>query len=849
MNPLYHLRLRSRWALGLLLAFLLGSPSLRAQTQIDPSFGPMNIYQPAFVLQALQMAGGERFILSPTLLRAEGVSAMRLVRYSAAGVLDATFTANTAGYTWTPRRLADGGAGRVLVTLNGPATLDGQPYAGLVRLLPSGLVDGTFAPQPASFGGISGLVVQPDGKVVLVGAFSTYGAQPAGRLLRLNADGTLDQTFLTNTAGGLDALGGFPPTMARQPLDGKLLVGGSFRTAAGQPRSALARFNADGTLDAAFAPTTTATALVGALAVQPDGKLLVSTFNAMYLVPGVSKGLVRLTEAGVYDNTFVTPISFHDALPILLAGGATLLVQSDGKVLIAVFGGTLTSGYITRLTPSGATDPTWNVPITGANSDQVYSLQLLPGGQVLFGGMPQLLTPPSGVPSGVGQLTGTGAIDPAFPLPTLQAPGAVRALALQPDGKLLLAGTFTEINGNVARGLARLNANGSLDQAYTAACPVTGGYPTKVVLQPDGKALVGGRFALLGGVTAPSLGRVLPTGAPDPGFVPGLNPNATNNITGLGLQAGGNIVACGSFSPVTGGNATLIRFLPAGTRDGSFLPVVPSFPTALLVQSDDNIVLTYNGRTTSPVQRFLPGGSPDPTFTLLPTPGPGVFSDIRGLWRYPDGRLLVFGSFTDLGGYPANSVARLSATGVPDVSFSSGLTGNNTINAAVMQPNGRILLGASSSITSGSSLFRLLADGSRDLSLDATPNPRGTVFALAVQPDGGLLLGGEYATAGTQPHRSLVRLLDANVLHVSAAQRAARTEAWPVPAHDYLDLRLDAASRPERVELRDALGHLVLAQRVAAADVRLSLATLPVGVYMLTVQYATGAVTRRVVRE
>ncbi|UOQ65052.1 delta-60 repeat domain-containing protein [Hymenobacter volaticus] len=299
-SPLYNV-----WRFSLLLVLLLRTSILQAQTQVDASFGPMQIYQPASVSQVLQLDNGERLVLGSNIVRADGINTtQRLLRYSAAGTLDAVFAVNIANYSWFPQGLADAGDGRVYVTLSGPATLNGQQHFSLVRLLPSGLVDPSFAVQSSSVNRVSSLVVQPDGKVVVAGNFSSYAGQAVGGLIRLNVNGTLDQAFVTNTASGLGGATAFGPVLALQPRDGKLVVGGTFRSAAGQPRSGLARFNPDGTLDTNFAPTTTSNALVGTVAIQPDGKILAATFNGTSLVPNVAQRVVRFTEAGDYDNTF-----------------------------------------------------------------------------------------------------------------------------------------------------------------------------------------------------------------------------------------------------------------------------------------------------------------------------------------------------------------------------------------------------------------------------------------------------------------------------------------------------------------------------------------------------------------
>jgi uncharacterized delta-60 repeat protein len=431
-------------------------------------------------------------------------------------------------------------------------------------------------------------------------------------------------------------------------------------------------------------------------------------------------------------------------------------------------------------------------------------------------------------------------------------------MALQPDGKLLLAGVFTEINGTVARGMARLNISGSVDAAYTAVCQVTGGYPTSVVLQPDGKALVAGRFTGLGGTPAPSLGRLLASGLPDPGFTPALFSSATvnvNTITAIDVQPNGGVLLAGNIQLSSGGAfQRFLRLLPDGSNDGGFYPPAGLAPTALLAEPSGAIVVGNTDRLAPAVLRLLPSGAYDSGFTGPAAPPAATPFTIQGLKRYADGRLLVFGNFSSLGGQATTSVARLSSSGVVDPAFSVGLPGtNNSVMTAAVQPNGRVLLGGSLNAvgTVTQTLARVLPNGASDASLDALLNPNGTVYALAVQPNGAVLLGGQFFQLGSQFHYAVARLLDANVLHVDAPKLAARTEAWPVPAHDQLHLRLDASALPERVALCDALGREVLAQRVVghAADISIPIETLPAGGYLLRVQYATGTVTRRITHE
>jgi uncharacterized delta-60 repeat protein len=116
------------------------------------------------------------------------------------------------------------------------------------------------------------LAVQADGKILVGGNFTRLGGQPRACLGRLNADGTLDPTINPRAEGGNSP---FVDSLVVQ-ADGKILVGGRFRTLGGQPRDSLGRLNADGTLDTSFYPKVGIFAPhVHCLVVQADGKILV----------------------------------------------------------------------------------------------------------------------------------------------------------------------------------------------------------------------------------------------------------------------------------------------------------------------------------------------------------------------------------------------------------------------------------------------------------------------------------------------------------------------------------------------------------------------------------------------
>jgi uncharacterized delta-60 repeat protein len=313
--------------------------------------------------------------------------------------------------------------------------------------------------------------------------------------------------------------------------DGKILLGGAFTTLSGQPRRYLGRLHSDGTLDAGYNPG--ADGAVYALGVQADGKVLVGGwFTALGGQPRAN--LARLNPDGTLDSTFNPGAS-------LWVHAITL--QPDGKILVG--GGFSTLGgqsreRLARLNPDGTLDATFN---PGANGS-VSSLALQADGKILVGG--EFTTLGGQARHRIGRLNPDGTLDAGF------NPGAndwVFSLAVQPDGKILAGGGFTTLGGQTRLLLARLNADGSLDTGFNPGA-AGGRYPGvySLVVQTDGKILVGGEFTTLGGQSRSRIGRLNADGRLDLAF----NAGANDWVRSLAMQANGKILAGGSFNTLGG---------------------------------------------------------------------------------------------------------------------------------------------------------------------------------------------------------------------------------------------------------------------------------------------------------
>ena len=630
------------------------------------------------------------------------------------------------------------------------------------RLNPDGSLDTSF--NPGANGIVSALEVQADGKILVGGSFTMLGGggtgtTPRSRIGRLNPDGSLDSTF---DPGADKSVYDFAVQ-----ADGKILVVGAFSTLGGggtgtTPRSVIGRLNANGSLDTSFNPE------VGgiwaySLAIQPDGKILVvGQISAL----GSHGGFCRINADGSTDASF-NPGTSH--IPFAVA------VQPDGKILVAGDFDTLGGGgegttprsNIGRLHADGSVDMSFN---PGADS-VIYTLVMQADGKILVGGA---FTTLGGGGTGttprnhIGRLNRDGSLDTSFD------PGAndasVSTLAVQADGKILAGGSFTTLGGGgtgttTRNRIGRLNADGSLETDFN---PGADGTVSAIAVQPDGKILVGGYFTTLGGGLTGSIeryyiGRLNTDGSVDTSFEPGAN----NIVSAIAVQPDGRILVGGYFTTLGGGGAGTItrnyigRLNADGTVDTSFDPGADAYVYGLAVQPDGKILVggffsTLGGGGTGTVPRNYIGrlnsdGSIDPSFD------PGANRDVVTLSVQADGKILVAGEFTKLGGGGAgtitrNRIGRLNADGSIDQDFNPGA--NDAVFALAAQPDGKIVVGGRFTTIGGGGtgtitrnrIGRLNADGSCDLTFN--PGANGLVSALAVQASGRILVAGDFATLG-----------------------------------------------------------------------------------------------------
>ena len=357
--------------------------------------------------------------------------------------------------------------------------------------------------------------------------------------------------------------------------------------------------------------------------------------------------------------------------------------------------------------------------------------------------------------------------------PSAGVNGPVYALTLQADGKLLVGGDFTLANGLGRQRMARLNPDGSLDQSFSSTSPLVGASAPilTMVSQTDGRILLGGSFTNVDGVRRNYLARVALNGAIDTTFTTGSGANnpvfaAAETFVGSDrkLLIGGSFTSFGAAL-----QNYVARLNDNGTLDTGFQVGLGANGNvfAIALQADGKAVIggdftAVNGVTLPHIARLNTDGSVDTTFA----PGAGANDSVRAIAVQLDGRIVIGGFFTNVNGAALNHIARLTARGAVDSTFTPGMGFNDVVSAIAIQPDTRIVLGGQFTLCDGVTrhrLTRLNNDGTLDAMINFGDGADSFVAAVVVQTNGMINLGGGFTQYDDQPRPHLARIYGGTV--------------------------------------------------------------------------------------
>lgn len=594
------------------------------------------------------------------------------------------------------------------------------------------------------------------------------------RSVRLERDGSINPGFSPVLSLDNDAMTSQIVTLP----DDRLIIVGNFKVVNGIQKVAIARLNSDGSVDSSFdvAVLTTSTQFptvrIDAVVVLPSGKLIIGGWFTS--INGVSTtNIARLNSDGTTDTSFTTGTGFNDYV-------STLAVHSDGKIYVggnfSSYSGT-TRRYLARLNENGTLDAGFSNTIVSFFSQTMHSIVPLSDGKVFIQGKFTSINAVSR--PGLARLNSDGSPDTSFVVPgTYAAFNFMNSFAIRPDGKIYIGGSF-EVRVNnvtVCKGLCLLNSDGTADTAYPFQLG-TNAAVDKMLLQPSGKLIINGSFTDVNGTPRNGMARLHGDGSLDISFNPNLS--VSGSLSGFSPMNDGRIFLMGQFAKVENMRvANIARISNDGQHDVNFAPTFSApcrFASASALQLDGKIILAgrfdrANGLLRFGIVRLNPNGTTDPTFnaSVLPFGVSSTPATINVVVIQPDGKILIGGDFYSLNETSRRFVARLNADGSVDTSFVPNLTyegsGPGFVRSIAVQSNNKILIGGNFTAIDGQArrgYARLNADGSFDssfaISMDAVYFP--SVSAIAIQPDGRIIFGGDMRLDGNTTTLSVIRAM------------------------------------------------------------------------------------------
>jgi uncharacterized delta-60 repeat protein len=712
-----------------------------------------------------------------------------LARYTADGVLDASFGGGD-GIVTTAVSPANGSDGaRALLQLpDGRFVVVGQAASdvALARYTAEGVLDTTFGTAGVvttpllGVDAAAGVVRLSDGKL-LVGGWSVGAGDQSFAIVRYNENGSPDPTFGSNGV----VLTSFGPTSAQAVgievlADGKIVLGGNAFS-----DFAVARYNADGSLDATFRAEERIAATEGVYFsysvpadrfADPDGDVL--TYSAAQS-DGSDLPAWLFFEPATRSLNGMAPSGSPDVHVRVTATDPAGLSASYAYWIY-------TNSAPTALAPSGI------VATHLATSNFAAGVALQADGKIVLTGSGLVATQDTPVVryNTDGSLDLTFAGDGAAAINTNAAPlEQGRAVAVQPDGAIVVASTSAN---DIA--VSRLTAGGSPDGSFgggdgfvTSSISSGADAPAGIALQADGRILVAGRATSATGNFDLMLARYTADGVLDSSFgggdgivVPGFNPGAADEALSVKTQTDGKIVVSGYSTLAPQEQVVLVaRFNVDGSLDtsfdgdgivttdlgpgiGGFSTVIANIPfeagQSLAIQPDGRIVVvgfgpTAPGRTEIALLRYNADGSLDTTFGTggVVTTAVSATPVDRGVQvaLQDDGRIVVGAAVVTPEGGPDFGVLRYDSSGALDTTFGGGdgvvtiaiapSTGFDFLNGLTIQADGRIVVVGSASLGvagSDAPVVRLNPDGSLDTSFGGIGAPvvdAGQPFSWTVQ--------------------------------------------------------------------------------------------------------------------
>ena len=377
-------------------------------------------------------------------------------------------------------------------------------------------IDNTYLGNGKLNNTVAKLVKQPDNKIIAIGSFTKYDTTDRRQIVRLNQDGSLDTSFDPGSSVGTGTI-----NSVEVLSNGKIMIGGYFVSYNGSATTNLARLNSDGTLDTTFttSPFSFSNGSTGAIYTikeQADGKILIGGWFEKHGITNRS-GIARLNSDGTLDTTFNPGLGVQNGSNGNHFVHKAIVTPTADIYIGGRYGSfnNLSTSSITKLSSTGTT-----------------------------------LTP---------LIEGTSNLD-------------VVDIALQPDGKILICGSFTSVNSAARGRIARLNTNGTLDNSFGVTNGGTNGWVRTIKLLPSGQVLIAGAFTKYNDINANKIALLSSTGTLNNSFNSSNLP-IDHMIESIEVENSNNsIIIAGQFTSVNNNNTDykyLVRLISSSVVLGT----------------------------------------------------------------------------------------------------------------------------------------------------------------------------------------------------------------------------------------------------------------------------------------
>lgn len=757
----------------------------------------------------------------------------------------------------------------------------------IIRINNDGIVDNTFITGIGFNDMVSSIALQTDGKILIAGHFTNYNNNSVNRIVRLNSDGSLDTSF--NIGSGFND---YINKIIMQP-DGKILVAGKFTSYNGVLANRVTRLlnngQTDTTFNSAIIFNSSNTGEILTIELQPDGKIL---YGGYCIHP-----FKRLNINGSIDSEFNPPSGryypnaiVHKTSNEIIIGGWDELDQNFVIISFNIFGGwgnqygvpngkintlkidstnkiiaggnftslTISSTYsvsrIVRFNVNGGIDSSFNnngnpqAAGIGFNKN-VNDICIQSDGKILVGGRFDDYINTNC--NRIIRLETNGNVNNIFGS-NIGFNNKVNVISNTLNNKILVGGDFTKYNGVSVSKIIRLNNDGTIDGSFNTGTGFNN-MVNAITTQSDGKILVGGNFTSYNGIPALYLTRLNSDGTIDSSFLnqTGFVQVSTNKVNFIKLQndgkilVGGRVVSSNSIS----GIGNLKRLNSDGSIDTSFNLFNPTSPgsfreiKSIIIQIDGKIVI--GGEITLPlgsnvlrnIVRVNSNGSYDASFV-----SPSGFNTgglVNSIHIQSDNKIIVGGQFTSYNGVTSNRIIRINSDGTIDNSFNIGSGFNNNLRFVTVQGDGKILVSGDYTSYNGSStgkIIKLNSNGSLDNNFTVGDRFDNVINTILVQADGKILVGGEYVDYDNITVRRINRLFnDATLSNQDFTPNniSNKFNLYPNPTTTLLNFK--SSIQVEKIVIYNMLGQLVQQEKVNALEGTINIEKLAQGTYLVKV--------------